>query len=203
MLIVDSYYVNATSYSITLPNSFSTQTLDMGPLTSFTLLDSGTTVLYLPGGMVSQICGALSGTLDQGLCAVDCSTRTANSGGLNISISGSPFHIPYNNLIFPPDNSSSTYCEMLMAEADDENPQILGTPFLRSVYAVFDWDHQQVSLAQKADCTTDVVAIGTGSGAVSTVGGCNSTNASGGTRPTPRCLPMTFVIGILSLFILR
>lgn len=149
---------------------------------------------------MTQTCSALSGTVEEGLCLVDCSARTA-SGGLNVSIDNSFFHIPYNNLIFPQTDSSSAYCQMLLAQAGENETAILGTPFLRSVYAVFDWDNQQVSLGQKANCTSNVVSIGTGSGAVPTTGGCDSESSSGGTRSTLRYFLLAIITGISSLLI--
>lgn len=156
--------------------------------------------MYLPGNLLAQTCSALGGSIKNGLCYVDCDLVTA-SGGLNVYFDNggntTTFQIPYNNLIFPPAQPSSSTCAMLMAEATDSIPPLLGTPFLRSVYAVFDWDNQQVSLGQKANCTSSVVAIGSGPGAVPTTGGCAS--SSEGARPaSSHHAVVIMVVGLLT-----
>lgn len=54
---------------------------------------------------------------------------------------------------------------------------ILGSPLPKAEYALFDWDNQQMSLAQAADCGSQMVAIGTGPGAVPTGTGCQESAA--------------------------
>lgn len=131
---------------------------------------------------MAQTCSTLGGTVSNGLCSVDCSVFTA-SGGLNVHIDGgsgdaATFQIPYSNLLYSPSSTqpAASKCQMLMAETTSDIPAILGTPFLRSVYAVFDWDNEQVSLGSKANCTSEVVAVGSGSGADRIGGGCGSSS---------------------------
>ena len=69
------------------------------------------------------------------------------------------------NLLIEVDVLGRPYCFLAVADtvvATDPPTYILGDPFLRAAYAVFDWDNQQVRLAQAADCGSNVVAIGIG-----------------------------------------
>lgn len=203
---ISSYYVDGTSYSVTMPNSSDIRDLNStnsnpGP----PIVDSGTTYLYMPGDLLTKTCSALSGTIQSGLCYVDCNLLTA-TGGFNVMIENNgnttSFQIPYNNLIFPPATSSSKICGMLMAQTTDSIPAILGTPFLRSVYAVFDWDNQQVYFGKKANCGNNVVAIGNGSDAVPTTGGCGSGSSSEGARPASSHYAVLIMVGLLTSLII-
>lgn len=156
---------------------------------------------------MAQTCSTLGGTVSSGLCSVDCATSTA-SGGFNVHIDGqsggatATFQIPYSNLLYSPSSTqpAASKCEMLMAETTSDIPAILGTPFLRSVYAVFDWDNQQVSLGSKAKCTSNVVALGSGSDTNSIAGGCGS--SSTGARAASDDYPLAATLALLSVLVM-
>lgn len=147
------------------------------------VLDSGTSIILTPEGMSSQICKDLDGTeSNQGggnFCVVDCSVRD-QPGGLDINFDGKTIQVTYQNLLSESVQSGGTYCFLETSDttvATDPPTYILGAPFLRAAYAVFDWDNQQVHLAEAADCGSEVVAIGSGTSAVPTGGGCKESSS--------------------------
>lgn len=148
------------------------------------VLDSGTSAILTPQGLSSQICQDVDGTEmtagDSSFCLVDCSVRT-QPGGLDINFDGKTIQVTYENLLTEVVENGISYCFLGTSDttvATDPATYILGSPFLRAAYAVFDWDNQQVHLAQAADCGSKVVAIGNGKNAVPTNGGCKESLAT-------------------------
>lgn len=108
------------------------------------------------------------------VCLVNCSVRD-RTGGLDLDFDGKIIQVTYRNLLSNAFHEGIDYCVLTMADtpvATDPPVYILGLPFLRSSYAVFDCDNQQVHLAEATDCGSDIVAIGSGIDAVPTDGGC-------------------------------
>lgn len=54
---------------------------------------------------------------------------------------------------------------------------VLGGPFLKSTYSIYDWDDQDIYVARGASCGEDIMATGVGEGSVA--------NATGNCRPAP------------------
>lgn len=143
------------------------------------MLDSGTSVILTPKGLSSRICEDANGT-DIGedgvsFCVVDCGIRD-QPGGLDFNFHGKTIQVTYENLVV----QAGSTCSLGTTDTTvDTNPPtyILGAPFLRATYAIFDWDNQQVHLAEAADCGSDVVAIGSGNKAVPTDGGCKESSS--------------------------
>lgn len=110
-------------------------------------LDSGTSAILVPTGLTAKLCGDLSGTTSGTSCLVDCSYRQ-KSGGLSFGFDGGKtILVSYENLIQPTIQSGTSFCFLQVGDstiATDPATYILGAPFLRSSYAVFDWDNQNV-----------------------------------------------------------
>lgn len=133
------------------------------------VLDSGTSVLLVPEGLTSQICADLNGTEPEGgwdgsYCLVDCGVRQQN-GSLSIGIEGktSAIRIEWKNLLSESVQDGVSYCFLDVADstvATDPPTYILGAPFLRASYLVFEWDKQKVHMAETADCGSEVTALG-------------------------------------------
>lgn len=110
----------------------------------------------------------------------DCSVRN-QTGGLDFNFDGKTIQVTYENLVTEIVEDGISYCFLGASDTtvDTDPPTyILGDPFLRASYAVFDWDNQQVHLAQAADCGSNIVAIGSGTGAVPTASGCKDSSES-------------------------
>lgn len=146
-------------------------------------LDSGTNVIMTPEGVSSQICDDAGGrqelVLGLSICSVPCDLKS-QSGGLDVNFDGKTIRVDFENLVAELEQQGQTFCALAVTDtivAIGPPTYILGSPFLKAAYAVFDWDNQQVNLAQAADCGSQVVAIGTGPGAVPTGVGCEESAA--------------------------
>lgn len=111
------------------------------------LLDSGSSGIALPGSMARAILYSLGAGLDveSGLWVVPCD----QPGGLLFSLSGQIIAVPFKQVItsMPQDKNKC----MLGIDFRSDGGCILGDTFLRSVYAVFDLENMEVSLAPMKD----------------------------------------------------
>lgn len=165
-----SYYVTIKSMKLTPPGTTSTsKTYDLAT-NALVSLDSGSSNNILPPGLAAQVCTDLKGTPSPngGNCRVDCSIRQ-QSGGITVELDGKSILVPYYNLINEETFREVASCSLMISDNHMfGNPPsgLLGAPFLRSAYAVFDWGNSNLHIAQSADCGSNIVAIGTGADAV-------------------------------------
>lgn len=165
------------------------------------LLDSGTNMILTPEGVSSPICNDLGGIWDKihGVCIVSCDLKD-KSGGLDVSFDNKTIRVNFEDLVTEVHVSGYTGCFLPVLDTYTVPPTyILGTPFLRAAYAVFDWDNQQVHLAQAADCGSQVVAIGTGPSAVPTGVGCEESVALPSVRSSIGPMVVVVMASILAL----
>ena len=138
------------------------------------LLDSGSSLTYLPNDVVDVIYTTVNAQYSQydGVALCDCSLAQNNSF-LTFNFSGPIIAVPFNELVLSASagggstQGTGSQCIFGVAPAGN-NPNILGDTFLRSAYVVYDLDNNQISLAQtNFNSSQDhVVQIGTGSNAV-------------------------------------
>ena len=146
------------------------------------ILDSGSTITYLPNDLVSDIYDAFdvrySRRQGSGLCSCDL----ANQGStLNFTFTSATISVPINELVINPDQGdfqkrdghekrqglgnggASSICLFGIAPSSG-SVAILGDTFLRSAYVVYDLANNEISLAQtNFDSTrSNVREIGTG-----------------------------------------
>ncbi|KAK0610880.1 aspartic peptidase domain-containing protein [Immersiella caudata] len=165
-----SYYVNIKSIKLTNPGTDSSKSYDLGSGDTVASLDCGSTNNILPKGLTKSVCDDLKGTLGAGgkTCNVDCALRQ-QKGGMTFGLDGKDILVPFHNLIEENTYNEVAACHVMMNDNDlglDPETHILGAPFLRSSYAVFDWGNGNLHIAQAANCGTNIVAIGTGADAV-------------------------------------
>ena len=122
------------------------------------LLDSGSSLMYLPNDLTRVIFDQVNAVYDSnaGAAYVDCSLAN-NDSSISFSFSGATVSVPYNELVLNPGTSSTgqalTFqdglpaCIFGIAPADDSTP-VLGDTFLRSAYVVYDLANNEISLAQ-------------------------------------------------------
>jgi len=134
------------------------------------LLDSGTTLTYLPDALVSaivDILGAYDDSLQSGNIWADCAliddhpdfVFSYQFGGS----SGPRIHVPLRDVIYAIPQSYQQYfnfpwqttCYLGILGAGDEEFYILGQSFLRSAYVVYDIDNNEVAIAQAKFDTED------------------------------------------------
>ena len=124
------------------------------------ILDSGTTLTYLPDSILNPIMsgiGAINSEELGGLvvpCSQACSSATFNfgfggSGGPSIAVSFAelvdPLYLEDGSQ--PTLQNGETICSFGMASGGP-GPYLFGDTFLRSAYVVYDLDNNQIGIAQ-------------------------------------------------------
>lgn len=141
------------------------------------LLDSGSSLTYLPDDWVVEIYSTVSASYDsdEGVAFVPCSL--ANSGdGFLFTFSGVNISVGMDEMVIdlisstgrrPTFSNGVEACLFGIAPAGS-GTNVLGDTFLRSAYIVYDLENNEVSLAQTIFNATssNIVEIGTGEDAV-------------------------------------
>jgi hypothetical protein len=122
------------------------------------LLDSGSSLMYLPNDLTTEIYNQVNAVYDSnaGAAYVDCSLAS-NSSSISFSFSGATISVAYSELVLSAGTNSDgqqltfsngvSACIFGIAPADSSTP-VLGDTFLRSAYVVYDLDNNEISLAQ-------------------------------------------------------
>ncbi|KAJ0166104.1 putative aspartic-type endopeptidase opsB [Colletotrichum tanaceti] len=141
------------------------------------LLDSGSSLTYLPDDMVTTIFSMVGAVYqqDQGVAFIPCSA--ANSGAnMAFTFSGATVTVPIDELVLnlvairgkrTAFANGVDACLFGIAPAG-AGTNVLGDTFLRSAYVVYDIDNNEISLAQTKFNTTstNILEIGKGSKSV-------------------------------------
>ena len=122
-----------------------------GVTTNFTessikvVADSGTTALYLPDALYTQIVKFLGATYDStvGFPVQEYATLK-NGSTIDFTFGSTTIPIPLSQLLYPWNN---TYAAIFLGSGQSAGINILGVPLFRNAYVVFDYSHNQVSLA--------------------------------------------------------
>lgn len=158
---IRSFTVLFTSLSVT-DQSGTISTLTNSTFSIPVILDSGTTLTYVPYTLLAQIVkllGAVDDSKDSGLVFVDCGWRASRAneflsfgfGGSNGPIINVPLTEFIRNL---PDNLANAFSmspfkkTCFLGIQGSGGSYLLGDTFLRSAYVVYDIDHNQVAIAQ-------------------------------------------------------
>jgi hypothetical protein len=122
------------------------------------LLDSGSSLMYLPNDLTTDIFNQVNAVYDSnaGAAYVDCSLANSDSS-ISFSFSGATVSVPFSELVLNAGTNSVgqglTFqngvpaCIFGVAPAEDSTP-VLGDTFLRSAYVVYDLTNNEISLAQ-------------------------------------------------------
>lgn len=141
------------------------------------LLDSGSSLTYLPDSMVETIYQKVEAQYDssEGAAYIPCSQANSNST-LRFNFSEPIIDVVMNELVLelvtssgkrPTFQDGTEACLFGIAPAGSGS-NVLGDTFLRSAYVVYDLANNEISLAQTTfnSTTHNVVEIGSGSNAV-------------------------------------
>ena len=143
------------------------------------LLDSGSSLIYLPDEIAGAIYKVVGAQIDQsrGVAVVPCSMAKSPQT-LDFGFSGATISVPMSELVLPGPNSqlsgtfgqsgsSQKLCTLAIIPNGGANT-VLGDPFLRSAYVVYDLANNMISIAQtNFNATKDrILEIGTGPSAV-------------------------------------
>ncbi|KJR89879.1 uncharacterized protein SPSK_06273 [Sporothrix schenckii 1099-18] len=142
------------------------------------LLDSGSSLTYLPDSIVQTIFNQVGATYDasEGAAYVPCSLADKANSSVTFEFSSPSITVGIDELVLdlvtasgkrPTFRNGQTACLFGIAPAGT-GTNVLGDTFLRSAYVVYDLDNNQISLAQTVFNTTasNVVEIGTGASSV-------------------------------------
>lgn len=167
-----------TDFLITLTNISANGETIANDQAQAVILDSGSSLTYLPNAMTSAIYESINALYDStvGAAFVPCSLKYNNTSHLDFTFTSPTISVPMDELIlditsmagqavnFP---NGEPACLFGIAPAGVSTP-VLGDTFLRSAYVVYDLANNQISLAQTIFNATksNVVEIGKGSNAV-------------------------------------
>ncbi|KAL1607515.1 hypothetical protein SLS59_002483 [Nothophoma quercina] len=113
------------------------------------LLDSGSSLMYLPDAVATALYTQFNAQYDstQGAAFVDCDLAN-QEGSLEFGFSGVTISVPYNELVITATVSrGQPVCILGIGPAGD-SVSVLGDTFLRSAYVVYDLSNNEISLAQ-------------------------------------------------------
>lgn len=120
------------------------------------ILDSGTSLLYLPDDIVTDIYNQVNIVYEQGTAYGYCEDATS-SKSLSFTFSGQTINVPFSELYIPVGTltngqpvtfqNGKEACIFGVAPADGSTP-LLGDTFLRSAYVVYDLSANEISIAQ-------------------------------------------------------
>jgi len=172
--VIQQQYSNGSIVYATLAvqlNSITATGLD-GTTTSFTspsfnvpvVLDSGTTLTYLPTAPAQKIydaLGAVDDTQYSGQVFVDCALKSKAGVTINYGFGGAngvTIAVPITEVILdygpipeqelPPGLTFTDVCILGIVSSGDEGPWLLGDTFLRSAYVVYDLQNNQIAIGQ-------------------------------------------------------
>ena len=167
-----------TLTNISLSGSSQNNSMDSGGLPAAVLLDSGSSLTFLPDDTASSIFTALGVQYDQsqGLGEIDCNAANDDKK-VNFVFTSITISVPLSELVIDSSSddedrsgdlfSQQRSCVFGINPAGSSTP-VLGDTFLRSAYVVYDLSNNEISLAQTNfnSTTSHVVAIGSGRGSV-------------------------------------
>jgi len=148
------------------------------------LLDTGSTLSYLPTAIADKLYSALGVTWSNQDQAAYCPCSLANSSAtVDFSFSGQSIPVQMNELVLPGGltrNEQQEGCTFGIFQQDPTSgggsSYTLGDTFIRSAYIVYDLGNNQISLAPTdfEATSSNVMEIGTGAQAVPNASGVAS-----------------------------
>ncbi|RDW75364.1 hypothetical protein BP6252_06506 [Coleophoma cylindrospora] len=139
------------------------------------ILESSTTVIYLPGDVVKTLYKTFNVTVYDGIPYCDCKYANSSAAINFVFESNSAVDVPYSeiiNKIFVPSPvpSNITFpdvCSFGILNGDDQGIYLLGDFFLRSAYVVYDLTNNRVGIAQAVMNATSSNVVEVAAGAAS------------------------------------
>ncbi|ODQ79250.1 hypothetical protein BABINDRAFT_162285 [Babjeviella inositovora NRRL Y-12698] len=160
------------------------------------ILDSGSTISYLPSAVVNAAVSAMGMRYHKNIGAYAASCNSFKDKSFNFTFDGADITVPASNFLINFAGIPSSICGLGMMESDQT---VFGDNFLRAAYVVYDLDDYEVSLANanfgESSNDEDVVAVvstipnarfgastGTSNTATTTRAGRASTSRSSSTK---------------------
>jgi len=121
------------------------------------LLDSGSSLMYLPDNVVTSIYNSIGAQYDssQGAAFVDCSLANSDAT-IDLTFSSPTIRVAMSELVIVAGYQGvEPICILGISPAGDSTP-VLGDTFIRSAYIVYDMTNNEISIAQtNFNSTTD------------------------------------------------
>ena len=161
-----AFYIALTQISTSGTSSSYSTTTATGAL-----LDSGTSLTYLPNDLASGIYNAVGAQYSEssGYPIVDCKLQNSDAT-INFQFSSPTIKVPLNELVLVGGVSRSSGAQVcfLGILPSGGATALLGDTFLRSAYVVYDLANNQISLAQTVfnSTTNDIQEIASGTNGV-------------------------------------
>jgi len=164
-------------------NSANTTVLDQS---TPVVLDSGSTLSYLPVSMSDEIYKALGVQFSEKYDLPFCSCSLANtSATIDFEFSGQVISVAINEMVLEGGISTELDCIFGIVATQlvggvAGTPYTLGDSFLRSAYVVYDIANNEISLAPTnfSPSGSNIVEIGTGKSAIPSVSGGGKSSAT-------------------------
>ncbi|KAI1143903.1 acid protease [Hypoxylon sp. FL0543] len=182
--VFSEFMITLTSLSVGDTNIADNQALAV-------LLDSGSSLTYLPDDMVESIYEAVDAEYDSSESAAYVPCSLANQGDtLDFVFSGPKISVEMNELVLdlvmangqrPTFSNGVTACLFGISPAGS-GTNVLGDTFLRSAYVVYDIDNNEISIAQTNFNTTEsnIQEIPSGTGIPDATAVANAVSATSG-----------------------
>ncbi|KAK5655733.1 hypothetical protein OQA88_5270 [Cercophora sp. LCS_1] len=148
-------------------------------------LDSGSTMTLLPPNITRAIAEdfGVKGPDANGFFRIDCALTKVN-GTVDFAFNGLTVKVPYKELIREVPGVKPA---CFLGITPSETFTLLGDTFLRSAYAVFDFENNAIWMTQAANCGSTPAALNTANDIQTLVGVCGTTLSavSGSTSALP------------------
>ncbi|CAK7269457.1 hypothetical protein SEPCBS57363_003612 [Sporothrix epigloea] len=147
------YWVQMDSVGFTDAGKTTSNAYDSSSLP--VVLDSGSSLSYLPQPIMDDLAKSFGvKAQDDGSLLVDCDLGD-KGGYVDFTFGQLVISVPLSDFIWNVDNSTCA----VGALPSTDTTNLLGDSFLRSVYVLFDQDHQNIYLAQAANCGSNEQAL--------------------------------------------
>lgn len=130
------------------------------------LLDSGTSLTYLPNNLALGVFNAFGAQYSDsvGAAIVDCDLMNSEAT-LDFTFVGVTIRVPLSELVIPAGYYRNRLVCILGVLPAEGTPTVLGDTFLRSAYVVYDLSANQISIAQTnfnpgADSISEITSAG-------------------------------------------
>ncbi len=143
---VNRYWIQMTSVALATSGTSKTYAGGNMPV----VLDSGSSLSYLPMSLVSAIASDFGGKYDSssGFYIVPC-TQGGKGGSVDFAFGAVTIKVPFHEFIW---NADDQTCVLGAGASDGSGVPLLGDTFLRSAFVVFDQSQNAISLAQYVNC---------------------------------------------------
>ncbi|RDW85463.1 hypothetical protein BP5796_03788 [Coleophoma crateriformis] len=185
-----NFWVGLTAVSLKTGTG-STIDLTNTSFSATVVLESSTTVIYLPGDVVNTLYQSFNVTVYEGTAYCDCKYANSTAAINFVFESNSAVDVPYSEIInklfvpnpVPSNVTFSDVCSFAILDGDDQGIYLLGDSFLRSAYVVYDLTNNRVGIAQAVINTTssNVVEVAAGAASIPQSTGLPLPTSSGAT----------------------